>query len=461
MQIQEAQQKISITEKIGYGLGDTAANLVWRTMMVFLPIFYTDVFGLPAAAVGTLLLVCRYWDGISDYVMGLIADRTKTRWGRFRPWILWTALPFGILTVMTFTTPDLDYSSKLIYAYITYSGLILIYTANNIPYSALTGVISADPAERTSLSSYRFIFAFLGGLITQGFNIYLVSYFGQGDDIRGYRLTMTLFAGIAVILFLITFLTTRERVQPPRNQPSSVWDDTKDLVRNKPWIMLFFIGITWVTFTTLKQGVTLYYFKYYVNDMSLAPPFMILGLLASILGAALTRRLTDRFGKRSTMIYCLALALVSSILLFWARPTDLAIIFVLSIVTEFVSGPVITLFFAMLADAADYSEWKTQRRATGLVFSAGTLSMKFGTGIAGAITGWLLMLFGYAANVAQTPEALLGIRMLISVFPAIAALMLIILVRLYPLDEGTLAQIKQELSSRRETEGQEATPATV
>jgi len=442
-------QKISVTEKIGYGLGDTAANLVWRTMMVFLPIFYTDVFGLSAAAVGTLLLVCRYWDGITDYIMGLIADRTRTRWGRFRPWVLWTALPFGVMTVLTFTTPDLDYSSKLIYAYATYSGLILVYTANNIPYSALTGVISADPAERTSLSSYRFIFAFLGGLITQGFNIYLVAFFGGGNDIKGYRLTMTLFAALSVVLFVITFLTTRERVQPAVSENSSILEDSKDLIRNRPWLMLFGIGILWVTFTTLKQGVTLFYFKYFLNDMSLAPPFMILGLLAAMAGAALTRPLTDRFGKKSAMIYCLAVAVVSSALLFLARPTDVAIIFALSTITELATGPVITLFFAMLADAADYSEWKTSRRATGLVFSAGTLSMKFGTGVAGALTGWLLMLFGYTANVAQTAQALFGIRLLISVFPAVAALLLIIVVRFYPLDEAHLREIEQDLAERR------------
>ncbi|RPJ63297.1 MAG: MFS transporter [Acidobacteria bacterium] len=442
-------QKISVMEKIGYGLGDTAANLVWRTMMVFLPIFYTDVFGLSAAAVGTLLLVCRYWDGITDYIMGLIADRTRTRWGRFRPWVLWTALPFGVMTVLTFTTPDLDYSSKLIYAYATYSGLILVYTANNIPYSALTGVISADPAERTSLSSYRFIFAFLGGIITQGFNIYLVAFFGAGNDIRGYQMTMTLFAALSVALFVITFLTTRERVQPAASENPSILEDSKDLIRNKAWLMLFGIGVLWVTFTTLKQGVTLFYFKYYLNDMSLAPPFMILGLLAAMAGAALTRPLTDRFGKKWSMIYCLVVALVSSALLFLAGPTDVALIFLLSSITELSTGPVITIFFAMLADAADYSEWKNNRRATGLVFSAGTLSMKFGTGVAGALTGWLLMLFGYAANVAQTAEALLGIRLLISVFPAVAALLLIIVVRFYPLDEERLREIEQDLLERR------------
>ena len=444
-----SHQKLSIREKIGYGLGDTATNLVWRTLMVFLPIFYTDVFGISAAAVGTLLLVCRYWDGITDFLMGLIADRTNTRWGKFRPWILWTALPFGIMTVLTFTTFDLSYTGKLLYAYVTYSGLIVVFTASNVPYSALTGVLTADPVERTSLSSYRFFFAFLGGLITQGLNIALVSYFGQGNDVEGYRYTMTLFAALSVVLFLITFLTTTERVTPPPEQRTPLRQDFRDLMKNTPWVVLFFLGILFVTFTTLKQGVTMFYFKYFVGDVALAAGFMIAGLLAAMTGAALTQRFTLMFGKRQTVHYCFLLALVTSGLLYFAGPGDTAMIFTLGSLTEFSTGPIVTLFFAMLGDAADYSEWKNGRRATALVFSAGTLSMKFGTGIAGAITGWLLTMFGYAANAAQSAESLEGIRLLISVIPAIAAVLAIVVFRLYSIDDPLLARIQRELSTRK------------
>lgn len=445
----QATHKLSIIEKIGYGLGDTAANLVWRTLMVFLPIFYTDVFGLSAAAVGTLLLVCRYWDGITDFIMGLIADRTRTRWGKFRPWVLWTAVPFGIVTVMTFTTPSLNPAGKLWYAYITYSLLILVYTANNIPYSALTGVMSPDPQERTSLSSYRFVFAFFGGLITQGLNIYLVTLFGKGDDVTGYRLTMTLFAVISVLLFIITFLTTREQVQPPVQQRTSIRRDARDLVQNQPWRALFFLGIFFVAFATLKQGVTMYYFKYFIGDTNLAALFMIAGLVAAMIGAALTQKLTARFGKNRVMKASLLLALVTSAALYLPESNKLWAIFTLSSITEFATGPIVTLFFAMLADAADYSEWKNQRRATGLIFSAGTLSMKFGTGIAGALIGWLLYAFGYIPNVAQTDSALHGIRLLISVFPAIAACILMIVFHFYMLDEEYLKKIQTELNQRR------------
>ena len=445
----ENEQRISVVEKVGYGLGDTATNLVWRTLMVFLPIFYTDVFGITAASVGTLLLVCRFWDGITDFIMGLIADRTQTRWGKFRPWILWMAVPFGILTILTFTTPDLSTTGKLIYAYITYSGLIIVFTASNVPYSALMGVMSPDPNERTSLSSYRFFFAFFGGLITQGLNIYLVDFFGHGDDVLGYKYTMTLFAVLSVIFFLVTFLTTKERVKPKMIQHSSLKRDLKDLFKNQPWFILFLLGIFFVTMTTLKQGVTMYYFKYYVGNVHLATSFMIAGLAAAMIAAALTERLTRLIGRKGTMRASLVLAFVSSALLFFARPEDIFAIFALGTLTEFSTGPIVALFFAMLADSADYSEWKNGRRATGLVFSAGTLSLKFGTGIAGALIGWLLTIFGYTANVAQSSHALDGIRSLISVLPAIVALLALAVFSFYKLDESFLKQIQQELQDRK------------
>jgi GPH family glycoside/pentoside/hexuronide:cation symporter len=441
--------KLSVLEKVGYGLGDTATNLVWRTLMVFLPIFYTDVFGLPAAAVGTLLLVCRYWDGITDVAMGLLADRTTTRWGKFRPWVLWTALPFGVMTVLTFTAVNVGPEAKLLYAYVTYGGLVLVFTASNIPYSAMTGVLTSDPVERTSLSGYRFVFAFLGGLITQGLNIPLVRYFGGGDEVEGYRLTMTLFAGLAVMLFLVTFLSTRERVTPLPASRATLKADVVDLVRNRPWVILFFVGLLFVTLATLKQGVTMYYFKYFVQNLSLAPAFMIAGLLAAMAGAALSAPLVRLLGgNRRVLDLAFGLAAASSALLFLAGPDDIALIFVSSTITEFATGPIVALFFAMLADAADYSEWKTGRRATGLVFSAGTLSMKFGTGVAGALTGWVLTIFGYVANASQSPETLTGIRLLISLAPALAALAAIGVLRLYPIDARLAARIQGDLAAR-------------
>ncbi len=441
--------QVGVWEKVAYGLGDTATNLVWRTLMVFLPIFYTDVFGLTAASVGTLLLVCRYWDGITDFFMGLIADRTTTRWGKFRPWILWSTLPFGIMTVLTFTAVDVEGSWKLVYAYVTYSGLILAFTANNVPYSALTGVLSTDPTERTSISSYRFFFAFLGGLLTQGLNIPLVAYFGGGNEVVGYTWTMTLFAATSVILLFVTFSATRERVVPVASAPGSLRTDMRLLFRNRPWIILFAVGLLFVTMTSLKQGVTMYYFKYFVGNTGLAVAFMVTGLLAAMVGAALTHRLTEWFGRKQVMHACFALALVTSALLYGIGPEDTVSIFVLSGLTEFATGPIVALFFAMLGDAADFAEWKLGRRMTGLVYSAGTLSMKFGTGIAGALIGWLLTAYGYVANVGQTPETLIGIRLLVSVFPAIAAALAILVFAFYPINDAMLHTIGEDLKKRR------------
>jgi glycoside/pentoside/hexuronide:cation symporter, GPH family len=445
----ERTHQVGTWEKIAYGLGDTATNLVWRTLMVFLPIFYTDVFGLSAAAVGTLLLVCRYWDGITDFIMGLIADRTTTRWGKFRPWVLWSTIPFGITTVLTFTAVDVAEPWKLVYAYVTYSALIVAFTANNVPYSALTGVLSADPVERTSISSYRFFFAFFGGLLTQGLNIPLVSYFGKGNDVIGYTYTMTLFAVVSMILLFITFASTRERVAPISVSPGSLRDDVRLLFRNRPWIVLFAIGLLFVTMTTLKQGVTMYYFKYYVGDASIAAVFMVVGLVAAMIGAAMTHRLTQWLGKRAVMQASFAVALISSALLYGAGRGDTTLMIVLSSVTEFATGPIVVLFFAMLGDAADFAEWKQNRRMTGLVYSAGTLSVKFGTGVAGALIGWLLTVFGYTANVAQTADTLAGIRLLISVFPALAAALAMLVFALYPLRERDMDAMSVELAQRR------------
>jgi GPH family glycoside/pentoside/hexuronide:cation symporter len=442
---------VGVWEKIAYGLGDTATNLVWRTLMVFLPIFYTDVFGLTAASVGTLLLVCRYWDGITDFFMGLIADRTNTRWGKFRPWILWSTIPFGIMTVLTFTAVDVDGPWKLVYAYVTYSGLILAFTANNVPYSALTGVLSPDAAERTSISSYRFFFAFLGGLLTQGLNIPLVAYFGQGDDVAGYTWTMTLFSIVSVGLLFITFASTRERVVPVRSGQVSQRTDIRLLFRNRPWLILFGIGLLFVTMTSLKQGITMYYFKYFVGDMGLAAGFMVSGLLTAMVGAGITSRLTRWFGRKMVMHASFALALITSALLYFVGPSDIPALFVLSGLTEFATGPIVALFFAMLGDAADFAEWKLGSRMTGLVYSAGTLSMKFGTGVAGALTGWLLTAFGYIPNVGQTAEALDGIRLLISVFPAFAAAAAIIVFAFYPLNDSLVQAISKDLELKRGT----------
>lgn len=492
---------VPVKEKIGYALGDTAANFVWRAVIVFLPIFLTDAAGIGAAAVGTLLLVCRFWDGITDLAMGAVADRTRTRWGKFRPWILWTAVPFGVMGILTFTAPDLSETGRLVYAYVTYSLMIVLYTMNNVPYNSLMGVMSSDPVERGAISSYRFFFAFLGGLFLQGFTpplltamedpaatyaqasaafeaggwglfegafhtlLYGIASFFNTPFFHGvygeglgfpYTASMTFFSVIAVVLFVITFLTTRERVPPLRPQQSTLKEDLGDLVKNKPWLILFAVGILFVTFTTLKNGVIMYYFTYYVENVELAGLFMVVGLLGAMAGAAMTGWLVKHLGKRRLMIYAVLLGVVTSALLYLPGPDHIVAIFVLGTLTEFSTGPMVTLFFAMLADAADYSEWKTDRRATGLFYSAGTVAMKFGSGVGGALTGFVLAAFGYVsasqgeAVLTQSDEAIFGIRLTISLIPALVGVLMLAAFLFYRLDEKLLERIEADLNARRE-----------
>lgn len=441
--------KIPTKECVAYALGDTATNLVWRTLMVFLGFFYTDVFGLSAAAVGTLMLLSRFGDGLSDVVMGVVADRTQTRWGKFRPWILWTAIPFGVMTVLTFTTPDLSDTGKLIYAYLTYNGLIIMFTASNVPYSAMTGVISPDPAERTRLSTYRFIGAFVGALLTQGLNAPLVSFFGSGDDTVGYKWTMLVFAIVAVICFFITFAMTKERVKPAPVEKLQLWRDLGDLFRNRAWFVLFLIGLFLITVNATRQGSTMYYFTYFLDSKAMAGSYLVITTVGALIGAALTAKLVAMWGRKAVITGAFAIMCVGSIGMYFIGRDGATAAFVLGFIIEAASGPIVTLFFAMLADASDYSEWQGGRRATGLVYSAGTLSFKFGSGIAGGMTGFVLASTGYVANMDQTVEALGGIRMLMSLLPAAGCAAGLVAFLFYPISDLKLETIRAELATRR------------
>ncbi len=301
--------KLSIKEKVGYALGDTAANFIFQTMVMFQLAFYTDTFGITAAAAGTLLVVVRVWDAIFDPIMGIVADRTKTRWGKFRPWILGTAVPFGIMGFLAFVTPDFSASGKLLYAYITYIVLMMVYSANNLPYSALSGVMTGDLGERTSLSSYRFVFAMLAQLIIQGLALPMVSYFGQGSSAQGYQYTMAIFSTLAVILFFITFSTTKERIQPDPAQKASVKQHYGDLMRNRPWIAMFILTLILFITLAMRGSVVFYYFRYYIgtdNYESLFSLFNVFGTTSTIVGIFFSKGLAMKFGKRNVFIGGLA-----------------------------------------------------------------------------------------------------------------------------------------------------------
>jgi sugar (glycoside-pentoside-hexuronide) transporter len=443
------KEVISVREKVGYGIGDAAANFIFQTMLVFQLAFYTDTFGITAAAAGTLFLVVRVWDAIFDPIMGVVADRTNTKWGKFRPWVLWTAVPFGIMGFLTFTTPPFGPQGKLVYAYVTYVVLMMVYSANNLPYSALSGVITGDLAERTSLSSYRFVFAMSAAFVIQGLALRMVGFFGQGNSAKGYQITMGIFSALAIVFFVITFFTTKERVQPDPAQKGSVRQDFADLARNGPWIAMFALTIFIFVTLSMRGGVMLYYFKYFVAREDLFGNFNVCGLGSTIVGVVLSTPLAKRFGKRDVFIVGLALTVVITALFYFVPRTAIVGIFGLEMLRQLAYGFTIPLLWAMMADVADYSEWKNGRRATAIVFSAIVFGLKAGLGFGGAIGGWVLSAYGYVPNVAQSERALQGIRMMVSVLPAFTFLLGLICLFFYRIDRHLEVRITQELADRR------------
>jgi len=526
--------KIKLQEKVGYALGDGAANIAWRGVATFLFIFYTDVFGLSPVTVGVLFLVARFSDGISDVLMGIIGDRTKSKYGKFRPWILWTAVPLAAILSLLFTSPDLSSSGKIVYAYITYIFFTLIYTANNVPYGALMAVMTGDDKERTTLGSFRMVGAFGGGMLVQGALLFLVAYFGNVDptvlvqkiadekfkvevsvssDIKnvniktedgiatfifddnnltaeenvpthgksfsmeankeysfvvsgednltkdnisiidqksGYSNSMYLMSVFLALLMFLTFYTTKERVQPPKTQKNNLKQDFKDLISNKPWLVLLVIGLLFNVYNSIKQGIVVIYFTHYLNDQLLAASFLVGLMLASVAGAMITAPLGKKLGKRNLFIYALLFSGGVNALLAFCGPENIGAIFTIGIVSEFAAAIFPTLFFVMLGDAADYSEFKNGRRATGLVYSAGSFATKFGGGIAGAIIGMILGAFHYnGQDTTSIKGAIPGIIMLMSWIPAIITVIAAGLMTLYPLNQKKLDEITIELNSRR------------
>ena len=456
-------QKLSLKEKIGYSLGDTASNLFFQTFILFLPIFYTDVFGLPAAAMGTLFLFTRIFDAANDLVMGTIADRTNTRWGKFRPYLLIFAIPFGIAGVLTFTTPNFDASGKLIYAYLTYNALMVMYTIVNVPYSALMGVMTPNSMERTEVSSFRFVAAFIGGLIVQASTISLVKYFGNGNDAVGWQWAMGCIAALAAVLLFITFATTKERVQPPKEQTSEFKKDLRDLFTNKPWLLIAGATVFQLTYIVMRGSSIAYYFKYYVGEQQLnlfgnsialsqetfTSSFLLIGSIATIIGVVLTKWISKKLDKKNTYAGFLIASAVLNAAFYLVRPQDVLFIYALNVFVSFFFGPVSVLQWAMYTDTADYSEWKNHRRATALLMAASLFALKLGLALGGTFVGWILAYYGFVANQTQTAEAMTGIVLLLSVFPAIFGIAGGLLMLPYPLTNKTMVEIEEELTARR------------
>jgi len=453
--VENNMQPLGFREKLGYGLGDTASNFFFATFNVFLLYYYTDIFGLSAAAVGTMFLVTKILDAISDPIMGLIADRTNSRWGKFRPYLLWAAIPYGLCGYAMFANPDLSYTGKLIYAYITYSLMMLAYTAINVPYSALMGVISPLSIERTKVASYRFFCAFAAGWLVGTFVTPLKNILGNGDEAMGFQFTMLIFAVLSVALFWITFATTKERVIPVPAK-SDIKLDLKALFDNGPWKALFLTGIFTLVNIAVRNGTLLYYFKYYVGDDG-TPIFLIfdktavflsLGLMAMMVGVTLTKTLSQRFEKRQLMIVLSLINAVSMAVFYFIPPNQYWLMVAINCAGMLAAGPTPALVWSMYADCADYGEWKSGRRTTALVFSTVQFSHKMGLAVGAGLAGIILSWFGFVANEAQSAVSMVGIRFMFSVFPAVFAVLGIVAIYFYRIDSSMVSRITQELLDR-------------
>ncbi|OKY28097.1 MFS transporter [Thalassotalea sp. PP2-459] len=440
---------LTLKEKIGYACGDVASNFYWRVFDVFLFIFYTDVFGLHPAAVGTMMLVTRVIDAFSDPLMGALADRTETTFGKFRPYLLWGILPLVSAGVLTFTVPDLQGEDKLIWAYATYIFMMLAYTFINVPYGALLGVITANSQERTTLTSFRFIGAFSGGSIVAYFTPTLVAYFGAENEVLGWQVTMAIYGSVAAVLFCITFFTTRERISPPISQKSTILQDIQDLMHNKPWLILFTLALIIMMTITLRGSTGTFYLKYYVNREDLIGSFSLCYMLSLAVGAAATPFMIKFLDKKTLLMLLMSVITVLSIAFYFVPSDQVALIFALQIAIGFCLGPKSPLVFSMYADSADFGEWKHGRRATAMVFSAAAFSQKLGSAIAGAMIGWLLASMGYVANQVQNSDSQTGIVLLMTLIPAVFAAVSVGIITRYPLSEHRVEEIQQSLLTRK------------
>lgn len=521
--------KLSFKEKFCYALGDASANIAWRGVAAFLTIFYTDVFGLTPATVAMIMLICRAGDGVSDVFMGVVGDRTKSKYGHFRPWVLWTAIPLGVILSLLFTAPDWSDSMKIAYAYTTYILFTLIYTANNIPYGALMAVMTPSENERASLGAFRMAGAFTGGMLVQGALFMLVNYFGEinsqieleqkaeteyvvkitspenvksailktthgplglygscaqfqevetsdsanqtlgeisevGKGIRfaidanktysfvvtgekdletsdfslvnqstGYSKSMYILSAILALCMFFTFYGTRERVEPPKTQENNLWEDLKNLIQNKPWVILLVVGLGFNIYNNMKTIIIPFYFTHYMGNPMLAGVYFIALMLVSIVGASITPALCDKFGKKNVFLGSMVITSIINSFLCVFQPNQIIGIFIVGLMSELFAAILPTLFFGMLGDAADYGEKVFGRRATGLVYSAGSFATKFGGGIAGAIIGWVLAGFGYKGTDPNSiREAVPGIVMLMSWIPAVICVIFAVVMKFYP-----------------------------
>ena len=488
-------QKISISEKIGYSLGDCSANLVFQMMMIYQTKFYTDVFGLEGAIAGSVMLIARIVDAFVDTTVGILSDKTQTRWGKYRPWILWTALPFMVFYVLAFYNPGIeDKSLVAVYATISYTLLMTLYSFNNTPYASLGGVMTSDIKERNSITSIRFVAATVAQFVVQGLTLPLVGKFAgaDGDKGHGWLCTISLFAVIGFVFFIITFFSARERITPPASQKTDTRKDIKDVFRNIPWRAMFILTLFLFTTLAMWGSAMNYYFENYVDANALYTFLDKLGLVAVEANASLSYNilnafglivngpekayevgfgvfnmvgalvqffgvillssfLANRYGKKRVFIICLTLTAIFTALFYFPNETDIETMFALNFLKSLAYAPTVPLLWAMIADVADHSEYVNYRRATGFVFAGVVFALKAGLGIGGAILGFLLSGFGYVsgAGTAQTESAIHGIILSSSLIPAATFFIGVIALYFYPITKAYNEKMQAELTERR------------
>lgn len=445
------EHKLAVREKIGYGLGDAASNIIFQTVMTFLAFFYTDVFGISAAAVGTLFLSVRVLDAITDPIMGNLADRTVTKWGKYRPFLLWLAIPYGVICVLAFTTPDWSDSAKLVYAYVTYALLMIMYTAINIPYCALGGVLTSDPQERISIQSYRFALASLAGILITATTLPLVDYFGAGDKALGYQLTMTLMSIIGVVLFFICFATTKERIAPLAKKQSSVVNDIKHLLKNEQWLIVGTVTFVVMFAVIVRATVSLYYVNYVLGRADLATIFVTLGMVGMFIGTLLAKPLTDKFCKVKVYKYATAAIALLCACVYFIDSQYVYLIIALHVFIGLLQQMTTPIIWVMMNDTVDYGELKTGHRMTAFTFSGSLFILKMGMSIAGAVAGWVLAFYGYQGGEEQSAQAIDGISLLFTLIPAIASFLAFILIQYYTLNKQKMRNIHQQISQNNES----------
>lgn len=466
-------QKVSLGEKVGYSLGDAGANLVFQMMMMFQLKFYTDVFGLDGAVAGSILMIASFAALVVDPTVGLLADRTVTRWGKFRPWVLWTAVPFCVFYILAYYNPGIvEKGMVATYATISYVLLMTIYSFNNIPYTSLGGVMTSDIKERTSITTIRFIIVTIAQFVVQGLTLPLVDRFGRGNDQHGWLCTIGLFAVIALVFFIITFMVTKERIQPPVTQKKNIKADIKDTISDVSWNSIALL--TFVLFITLAMwgSAINFYFQYNVDEQSLCDflrvfgltveqneaysigfsAFNMMGAIIQFLGViCMSRYLANKYGKKKVFMICLSMTAFFTAMFYIPSPTDVSLLFFLNFLRSLAYAPTVPLLWAMIADVADHIEYENHRRATGFCFSGVVLALKMGLGLGGAIAGIIISMFGYVSgNVSvQNESAMEGIRIVSSLVPALLFAVGVLALHFYPITKEYNESMQAELAARR------------